>query len=186
MSFKKRERSSKPRKPRRASTRGAKRGLVRAGATLVLRGISKAIGSKGSRSTPRRRPTKAQTSTKRRSNKQIARSQQALVELAEGKRNGEMVLFDARVVKTLPDDNHGDRHQRFIVGIDWIPSPIDTVLVAHNIDLAPRVPVERGSVVRFYGQYEWNEKGGLLHWTHHDPSNWRQGGWIELHGKRYD
>lgn len=97
-----------------------------------------------------------------------------------------MVRFDARVVKTLPDDNFGDRHQRFIVAIDAPKSPIQTVLIAHNIDLAPRLPVERGSVCRFFGQYEWNEKGGLLHWTHHDPSNWREGGWIELHGKRYD
>ncbi len=188
MSYKQRQRSSKQRKPKRTSTRGRKRGLVRAGATLVLRGISRAIGSKGStsRSTTKRRPSKARTSTRRRSKKQVAKSQRALVKLAKGKKSGEMVLFDARVVKTLPDDIDGDQHQRFLIAIDFMPSPIQTVLIAHNIDLAPRVPVERGSVVRFYGQYEWNEKGGLLHWTHHDPSNWREGGWIELHGKRYD
>lgn len=160
-----------------------KRGLIRAGASLMVKGISKCFPkSKDSG----RRPTKAQTSTRRRSSRGIAKSQRELVELANTQRSGEMVLFDARVVKTLPDDNHGDRHQRFIVEIDYLPSSIETVLIAHNIDLAPKIPVERGSVVRFYGQYEWNEKGGLLHWTHHDPSNWREGGWIELHGKRYD
>lgn len=148
-----------------AKKRSKKRGLARAGATLVVRGFAKCL---------------------RLGSRDIAKSQRQLVKLARAKRNGEMVLFDARVVKTLPDDREGDRHQRFLVGVDHKGSPIRTVLIAHNIDLAPRVPVERGSVARFYGQYEWNERGGLLHWTHHDPSNWREGGWIELCGKRYD
>lgn len=175
------KRSRKKRQP--SKRQSSKRSLIRAGASMMAKGISKCFPKPNYSG---RKPTKAQTSTRRRSRRAITKSQRALVELANTQRSGEMVQFDARVVKTLPDDNHGDRHQRFIIEIDYLPSSIATVLIAHNIDLAPKVPVERGSVVRFYGQYEWNEKGGLLHWTHHDPSNWRQGGWIELHGKRYD
>lgn len=85
------------------------------------------------------------------------------------------------VKRTLADDNEGSRHQRFIVE-DGSGS---TVLVAHNIDLAERIPLATGDNVALYGRYEWNDKGGVLHWTHHDPRGNKPGGWIDYRGKRY-
>ena len=85
------------------------------------------------------------------------------------------------VQRLLPDDNKGSRHQRFVLRID----PQLTVLVAHNIDLAPRVPVQVGSLIKLRGRYEWNNKGGVIHWTHHDPKGRRVGGWVEVDGQRY-
>jgi len=88
-----------------------------------------------------------------------------------------------QVVKILADDNDGSRHQRFIVQIE----EGHTVLVSHNIDLAPRVEgISAGDTVMFYGEYEWNNKGGVIHWTHHDPQERRPGGWILHEGKRYE
>jgi len=64
-------------------------------------------------------------------------------------------------------------------------APDITLLVAHNIALAPRVPVQQGETITLNGEYVWNDKGGVMHWTHHDPQG-RKGGWIELAGKRYE
>ena len=86
------------------------------------------------------------------------------------------------VRKILPDDDDGSRHQRFLLAG---PSG-HTVLVAHNIDLAPRVPdLQAGARVAFNGAYEWNERGGIIHWTHHDPRGAHVDGWIEYRGRRY-
>jgi len=96
--------------------------------------------------------------------------------------SGFMVTLDARVIKLLRDDQDGSRHQRFLIEI---PGG-HTLLVAHNIDLAARVPLQEGDPVRVRGQYEWNERGGLLHWTHHDPDQRHPGGWIEHAGRRVE
>ena len=85
------------------------------------------------------------------------------------------------VVRLLSDDNDGSRHQRIVLQLRGG----QTLLIAHNIDLANRVPLGLGDRVRFRGMYEWNDLGGLVHWTHHDPLMKRAGGWIEHKGKRY-
>jgi hypothetical protein len=96
-------------------------------------------------------------------------------------RSGFMVSVGGAVKKVLPDDEEGSRHQRFIVTL----ANGDTVLVAHNIDLAPRVPLSEGDRVEVHGQYEWNEQGGVLHWTHHDPDGRHAEGWIRHEGQEY-
>ena len=93
-----------------------------------------------------------------------------------------MITADGTVDRVLPDDNDGSRHQKFIVRL----ANDHTILVAHNIDLADRVPLDRGDAVRFHGQYEWNDRGGVIHWTHHDPRKRHEEGWIEHDGKRYE
>jgi len=86
------------------------------------------------------------------------------------------------VVAILPDDTEGRRHQRFIVRL---PSG-QTLLIAHNIDLAPRIDsLAKGDRIEFYGEYEWNEKGGVIHWTHHDPDGRHTDGWIIHRGRKY-
>jgi hypothetical protein len=86
------------------------------------------------------------------------------------------------VKKLLPDDTKGARHQRFLVSI----TPEQTLLFAHNIDLAPRVEqLNVGDPVAFKGEYIYNPKGGIMHWTHHDPGGVK-GGWIKVNGKTYE
>lgn len=93
------------------------------------------------------------------------------------------VAGTGEVTRMLSDDNEGSRHQRFIV---TLPTG-QTVLVSHNIDLAPRIDaLQQGDQVSFYGEYEWNPQGGVVHWTHHDPAGRHPGGWIEHEGRRYE
>lgn len=87
-----------------------------------------------------------------------------------------------RISRVLRDDNEGSRHQRFILELD----DGHTVMIAHNIDLAERIPARENLSVRVRGRYEWNERGGVIHWTHHDPDGHHAGGWIEVGGVRYD
>ncbi len=87
-----------------------------------------------------------------------------------------------KVVRILSDDNKGSRHQRFIIQLD----SGQTLLLAHNIDLAPRIKaLKLGDHIHFYGEYEWNSKGGVIHWTHHDPNGRHEAGWLKHEGKMY-
>jgi hypothetical protein len=111
----------------------------------------------------------------------VGQGEDQVLELFESRRSGDMVLVDGVVDALLTDDNDGSRHQRFIIRLE----SGHTLLVAHNIDLAPRVPLRVRELVQVRGEYEWNERGGVLHWTHHDPDGAHPGGWIQLDGDRY-
>jgi hypothetical protein len=90
---------------------------------------------------------------------------------------------EGTVSRILSDDNAGSRHQRFVVRL----ASGQTVLLQHNIDLAPRIEsLNIGDTVSFSGEYIWNEQGGLIHWTHHDPARMHKGGWIKHNGKTYE
>jgi len=86
------------------------------------------------------------------------------------------------VLRLLADDTDGDRHQRFIIRL----GSGQTLLVAHNIDVAPRVGgLEVGDSVSFRGIYEWSGEGGTIHWTHHDPEGRHAPGWLRHDGTTF-
>lgn len=92
------------------------------------------------------------------------------------------VSGNGTVVKILPDDLKGSKHQKFILKI----SNNLTILIAHNIDLAPKITtLQKGDTVSFHGEYEFNNKGGLVHWTHHDPRKKHPDGWLQHKGQTY-
>ncbi len=102
--------------------------------------------------------------------------------LFEAQHSGVMVSTNGNVTRILSDDTKGSRHQRFLIEL---PQGM-TLLVAHNIDLASRIPLNINDHVTIFGQYEWNHKGGLIHWTHHDPKKIHPGGWIIHNNIKYE
>lgn len=101
---------------------------------------------------------------------------------APGKRDsGTWIETSGYVTRLLHDDDDGARHQRFILNIGGG----QTVLVAHNVDLAKRVPLGLGDRAAVRGLYEWNDLGGMLHWTHDDPLEDEDGGFIEYRRETY-
>ncbi|HEX9998540.1 MAG TPA: DUF3465 domain-containing protein [Abditibacterium sp.] len=89
---------------------------------------------------------------------------------------------EGMVTRILADDLDGSRHQRFVVRL----ASGQTVLIVHNIDIAPRVVrLRKDDHIGFYGEYVWNEKGGIIHWTHHDPQGQHTAGWIKHEGQTY-
>ena len=112
----------------------------------------------------------------------VATTDAILGEAFEERAEHLQVLGAGTVIRVLEDDEDGSRHQRFIVRL----SSGQTLLIAHNVDLARRV---RGLRVRdrvsFFGEYEWNGEGGTIHWTHDDPQGEHVAGWLYHRGRVY-
>jgi len=100
---------------------------------------------------------------------------------AAEKRQDVWVVGKGIVERLLRDDTKSPRHQRFIVRTDEHL----TLLFAHNIDVAPRVPFKRGDTIAFRGQYVWNAQGGVVHWTHRNRGDRKSGGWIVWNGQNF-
>jgi hypothetical protein len=96
--------------------------------------------------------------------------------------SGISVTVKGTITRILSDDTVGESHQRFII----ILSNSQTLLIEHNIDIAPRVEgITIGSLVYVHGDYIWNNQGGLIHWTHHDPAGKHENGWIVFGNNKY-
>lgn len=100
----------------------------------------------------------------------------------ENRQSDIQVRGTGTVIRLLPDDLEGARHQKFILEID----NGQTLLISQNIDLAPRISgIRLGDTVEFHGEYEWNAKGGVIHWTHRDPDRVHTAGWLKHRGRTY-
>ncbi len=103
-------------------------------------------------------------------------------DLQSNPQSGSQYSGSGRVSRILADDNEGSRHQRFILTL----SSNQTLLIAHNIDIAPRIqPLNIGDVISFNGVYESNPQGGVVHWTHRDPHGSHESGWLQKDGQIY-
>ncbi|WP_293009172.1 DUF3465 domain-containing protein [Nitrosomonas sp.] len=102
-------------------------------------------------------------------------SEELLAQLFSGGQSNVQVYGSGVVTSILSDDLDGSRHQRFIIEL----KSKQTLLIAHNIDLAPRIDgLYFNDRIEFFGEYEWNDKGGVIHWTHDDPEEIHVNGWI--------
>lgn len=109
-------------------------------------------------------------------------SDQVLADAFRSQRSDFQIQSQATVTKLLADDNKGSRHQRFLARLN----SGQTLLITYNMDLAPRIAdLKEGDSIEFSGEYEWNPKGGVIHWTHRDPNGRHFAGWIKHAGRIY-
>ncbi len=107
---------------------------------------------------------------------------ESIARLFEQQQSDVPVQGTGRIVKQLADDNNGSRHQRILLKL---PDGL-SILIAHNIDLAPRIEnIQAGDSIEFKGEYAWNAKGGVVHWTHHDPNGRHPDGWLKHQNRTY-
>ena len=108
--------------------------------------------------------------------------QNKIMQAYQQQRSNIQVQAQGIVKAVLPDDNQGLKHQKIILKLE---NGL-TVLIAHNIDLAPRIDgLKKGDQLEFFGEYEYNPKGGVIHWTHHDPQGKHIDGWLKYQGRMY-
>lgn len=105
----------------------------------------------------------------------------AIEKAFRAKRSKVWVEDEGEIVHLLPDDRIAPRHQLCLVEL----ASGHTIKISHNVDLAPQVPWRKGDSLAFRGRFEWNDKGGVVHWTHHDPRGRKKGGWLRHEGKTY-
>ena len=113
---------------------------------------------------------------------QVSKSKSSIEDAFAKHQSNLQVKASGLVSKILRDDTKGHKHQKFILRL----ASNHTVLIAHNIDLAPRVKdLKKGDRVEFYGEYEYNKRGGVIHWTHHDSKKRHVDGWLKHKNKIY-
>jgi hypothetical protein len=111
-------------------------------------------------------------------------SDNAAIERAYAEKRSTVEVTAQGVVTSVLTDDSGPSgiHQRFIVRL---AGSTQTVLVDNNVTIGQRAPALPGNDVTVHGEYVWNDEGGLIHFTHHDPAHTHEGGWIEMSGIRY-
>jgi hypothetical protein len=58
--------------------------------------------------------------------------------------------------------------------------------VETNVDITGPVPLRAGETVTVKGQFEDDPGGGVIHWTHRDPSGRHVAGYVLAGGKYYE
>jgi len=149
------------------------------GSTLALLAVIAIVSYLKLRDQPAESPPR--TGSAASSATSTAAASRSIEALFEAGQSDTWVEGSGHVQRVLADDNEGSRHQRFLLEL----ASGHTILIAHNIDLAPRVPLEPRDEIRFRGEYEWNNRGGVVHWTHRDARGRKRGGWLELAGETY-
>lgn len=146
-----------------------------------LRNGSSPVGSGSGSGSGFGRGSAVGTITSAPENEKATASQEAILRAQDAHSRKVELTVAAYVRKILKDDREGLPHERFLIDLN----NGSTVLVAHDIAMAPYVPLHKGDFVMIHGEYIWNERGGVLHWTHHTDTPRHEGGWIDYDGKRY-
>ncbi|MBV8172525.1 MAG: DUF3465 domain-containing protein [Candidatus Eremiobacteraeota bacterium] len=102
-------------------------------------------------------------------------------------RTHQQVTVEGTVAQMLRTSTSAEgRHERFVLDVHTGSGDEQLILVAHNIDIAPEVPLQEGDDVIVHGELELDPQGPVIHWTHHDPRGRNPPGFIKVHGQTYE
>lgn len=76
-------------------------------------------------------------------------------------------------------------HEGFLLHLSGASGRGLTVRVEANVDFTGPLPIIAGAPVVVRGEYEFDARGGVIHYTHRDPRGRHPDGYIELQNKRY-
>jgi hypothetical protein len=112
----------------------------------------------------------------------------AAIEAIQAHRSGQEVTVEGTVAQT-PHVSSGatGRHEDFIIEVSSGAGEQQLIHVAHNIDIAPEVPLQEGMDIIVHGELDIDRSGPVIHFTHHDPRGRHQPGFIRIkNGPTYD
>jgi hypothetical protein len=76
-------------------------------------------------------------------------------------------------------------HEGFLLHLRGAGGHGLTVRVEDNEDITGPIPLQAGDDVELRGEYIYDSRGGIIHYTHHDPRFRHPGGYVKVGGKVY-
>jgi hypothetical protein len=76
-------------------------------------------------------------------------------------------------------------HEGFLLHLRGSAGRGLTVRVEDNVDLTGPIPLAAGDEVEVRGEYIYDPRGGLIHYTHLDPRGRHAAGYVRVNGKVY-
>jgi len=76
-------------------------------------------------------------------------------------------------------------HEGFLLHLRGAAGRGLTVRVEDNEDLTGPIPLQTGSDVEVRGEYIYDPRGGIIHYTHRDPRFRHPAGYVRVDGKVY-
>lgn len=108
----------------------------------------------------------------------------AVCDAYQGGRSHAEVIADGTVIRVLGiHPGIESPHEGFLLRLSSACNLI--VRVESNTDFTGPIPLQRGDRVVVKGEYEYYQRGGVIHWTHRDPRGRHEGGYIEAAGRYY-
>jgi hypothetical protein len=89
----------------------------------------------------------------------------------------------ARILGTR--EGRSGAHEGFLLHLRGASGRGLTVRVEDNVDLTGPIPLAPGDDVEVRGEYIYDPRGGLIHYTHTDPRGRHPGGYVRVGDKIY-
>ncbi|MDQ2908907.1 MAG: DUF3465 domain-containing protein [Candidatus Eremiobacteraeota bacterium] len=76
-------------------------------------------------------------------------------------------------------------HEGFLLHLSGAAGRGLTVRVEDNVDLTGPIPLSPGDGATVRGEYIYDPRGGLIHYTHRDPRGRHDAGYVQVGGRLY-